>query len=110
MQVKIVESFYAEDIVFDVPTYQLQQVRNPLYIGARVGQVARVHKLMADKKIGGVSIGAWELGEYGYLDAEGRLNKTNILKHGTVFVARAERIPAEFRDAYTRLLEAIEAL
>lgn len=110
MQVHIVESFYSVEVVFDVPTYALQQLRNPLYIGARVGQVARVHKILAEKKITGVSIGAWELGKFGYLNEDGTLNKTNLKRHGVVFMAEADRIPEKFRPAYEHLVKAIEDL
>jgi hypothetical protein len=110
MKVKVVESFYAKDVVFDVPTYELQQTFKPLYIGARMGQVGRVHKIMAEKKISGVSIGAWELGEYGYLNEDGTLNKTNLVCHGAIFMAEPERIPETYRDAYIRLLETLKEL
>lgn len=110
MKVKVVESFYAEDVVFDVPTYELQQTFKPLYIGARMGQVGRVHRVMSEKKISGVSVGAWELGEYGYLNEDGTLNKTNLQRHGAIFMAEPERIPAEFRDVYIRLLESLKDL
>jgi hypothetical protein len=110
MKVNVVESFYSEELVFDVPTYALQQVRNPLYIGARTGQVGRVHKIMAEKKIAGVSIGAWELEKYGYLNEDGTLNKTNLKRHGIVFMARPVRIPAHAKLAYLRLINALEDL
>ena len=110
MNIKVVESFYAQEVVFDVPTYELQQTKNPLYVGARVGQVARVHKIMAEKKIAGRSIGVWELGEYGYLDEDGRLIKSAFRKHGKIFFAQPERVPLEFRDAYMRLLNKLETL
>jgi hypothetical protein len=110
MEVQVVESFYAQDVVFDVPTYALQQFRNPIYIGARTGQVARVHKIMAEKKIPGVCIGAWELGDYGYLDEDGRLNVRAFRQHGMIFMARSERVHEAMRPAYQRLIETLKGL
>ena len=110
MKVTVAESFYADAVVFDAPRYLLQQTRNPLYIGARIGQVGRVHRLLEQDKITGMSLGAWELGEYQYLNSNGTINKEKFLNHGAIFVAEADRIPEKFRPAYVRLLEALQDL
>lgn len=108
MNVQIVESvYYGIQDVGDVNNKDFLKKKNPLYIGAREGQVVRMRKLLDDNDKKGFALGVWELGELGYLNTDGSLNKNLFKLHDEVYCARSERVHEQFRPAYERLVEAL---
>jgi len=105
MLVNVVKSDYSDiKNITDVPD-SFNEAKNPLYLGAREGQVKRVRK-----KGKGFACGVWELGEFGLLTPTGELDNTLWERHDAVFAADPQRVPEKFRATYEKLLWKLKAL
>jgi hypothetical protein len=105
MKVHTVDSVYQnlKDIT-DVPDVSMLN-SNPLYIGARKGQIMRVNQL--DNF---TSIGYWELQQFGYLNSKGILRKEVFRKHDVIYAANPDRVDPKYRSVYQRLIETIRGI
>lgn len=110
MKIVNVESFYARDIVFDVPRQDLLDASNPLYITARNGQAKRVNSLLKLNQKRGLAIGVYDLVTQGYIKTDGTLNEEAFRQHDIVFFAEAHRVHEKFRPAFVRLEKALRGL
>ena len=107
MQVVVCETRYPEEageegLHWDVPTIPFLAARNPLYVGVKDQQVSRMKKAIEAEKLGGTSVGFWEL-----ITKKGKLNWELIRAHDVVFISSPSRAHESFRDKYTELLESI---
>jgi hypothetical protein len=105
MKVHIVDSVYnnLKDIT-DVPDLSMLNT-NPLYIGARKGQVVRTNKL--DNF---TSVGYWELEQFGYLDNKGLVRKNVFKKHDAIYITNPQRVDTKYRAAYQNLIETLKGI
>lgn len=82
---------------------------SPLYIGARQGQVNRMKELINKNKLGGESIGYWNLtGNPGYVTKKGKLNTEAFKKHDIVLFAHPDRVHEQYRKAYIAFIEEVK--
>lgn len=112
MKVVITESDYTNpDKIKDVPETFLTD-ENPLYIGAREGQVKRVFDLIGEYRENkkGESVGIWDLAFYGYLYKDGLVNTGKLKEHDVIYMTHPNRVALRFRDEYARLLEYLKTL
>lgn len=111
MNVEVVESVYGKDIAFDISTRTFKEASSPLYIGARLGQVKRVSDFIKMHSLNrAYSIGAWQLGELGYLTKDGKINPVMFERHDLVVFSSSDRVHKEVRPAYERLVNAVRGL
>lgn len=110
MRTETFQSIYnTPNDIQDVPDHFLTGT-NPLYIGAKYGQVQRVRKLLDETDKKGFAIGVWDLEKLGYLTKDGKLNTGLFKSHGYVCGASPDRVPEQFREAYERLLWKLKSL
>ncbi len=96
----------------DVPAIPFINSTYPLYIGVREGQVKRVQKRIEREKLGGVSLGYWELhhGEgKAYLTRQGKLNWDLLKKHDVIIFSDSDRIDPKHTDLYKELISTVSA-
>lgn len=111
MRVYIVESRYEGDLetginVVDVPAVPFLNCSNPLYIGVRQGQVKRMRNNINHEKLGGTSVGFWELNP-SYITKKGKINWDEFKKHDVIFLASPDRIHDNARPAYSQLIKEV---
>lgn len=110
MKTETFESIYNSPTdIQDVPEHFLTG-ENPLYIGAREGQVTRVRKLLDESGKKGFALGWWELEKLGYITEVGGINRGLFKSHGYVCAAAPERVVEEARFSYEKLLWVLKSL
>lgn len=114
MRVYVFDSTYNDEtdgklIVNDVNPIPFLNCINPLYIGARQGQVERMRKLIDKEKLGGNSIGYWNLtGNPGYVTKKGKLNLEAFKAHDVIMFADPSRVHEQYRAAYVAFIDAVK--
>lgn len=99
MKVNIVNSDYSDmENIIDVPSEYLES-KEPLYLGARKGQVLRVRNLNH-----GCAVAPWELNDYFLLDSNGDLVTSSWKRHTEIFAVDPERVTERYRKVYERLI------
>jgi hypothetical protein len=94
--------------VTDVPAIPFLNSRNPLYIGVKEGQVKRMKDNIKNEKLGGLSLGFWELGgTQGFITKKGKLQLDAFRKHDVIFFADPSRIHEKYRNTYMQLIETV---
>jgi hypothetical protein len=107
MKVTIVDSDYSHSPIRDIPE-EFLILNNPLYIGARDGQVYRVHQIIDGYKGVGNSIGWWELHRFKYITEDGKINFDKFDKHDGLFIANPDRVHEAMKETYFRLINELE--
>lgn len=103
MKVVVVNSDYSDiKNIKDVPDTFYEQ-ENALYIAAREGQLQRVDRQTVEKDEG-TAVALWQLGDLGYLNKDGSINKNTFSKHSRVYAASPARVPEHLRELYEKLL------
>ncbi len=113
MQVFICDSNYDDAAnIQDVQVVPFLNCRNPLYIGAKEGQVNRMKNAIAREKLGGTSLGFWELNttDTVYLSKKGKLDASKFKEHDMVFLSNPSRVHEKYRAMYSELVAQIQAL
>ena len=109
MKVVVINSDYSDiKNIQDVPEEFYEQ-KNALYIAAREGQLQRVDQQVVKKDEGNV-VALWQLGDLGYINADGTINKSAFLKHPEVYAASPSRVPMHLRKVYEKLLWTLKNL
>ena len=112
MKVCIVHSVYENlQNVSDIPP-DFMEAKNPLYVGAREGQVKRVSTLLEKfpNELQGKAVGFWELDKSGYLSESGELNKSAFKEHDVIYFASPSRVEKQARNTYERLMWVVKSL
>lgn len=112
MKVYVCETAYPEQMfdkpatmmAWDVPSIPFIGAINPIYIGVKDQQVARMKKLINQEKLGGSSVGFWEI-----ITKKGKVNWEKLREHDAVFIAGPGRVHPDWKDKYTELVEHIVA-
>jgi len=102
MQFVICESDYSDLPVQDVPELPFQAAKLPLYIGVKEQQVNRMKNKIDREKLGGNSIGFWEL-----LSKKGTIKWDMLRDHDMVFICAPDRCHELFRGEYSRLVDTL---
>jgi hypothetical protein len=109
MRVYVVDSRYTDEAVVlnisDVPSIPFLNSRFPLYVGVRQGQVLRMQKAIKQEKLGGVSVGIWNLSPY--ISKKGKINWDELNKHDVIFFANPDRICEKYTNIYTELIKLV---
>jgi hypothetical protein len=107
MKVVVCETRYpdiAGENLEDVPNLAFQLAVNPIYIGVKDQQVERMKKTINQEKLGGSSVGFWEV-----ITRKGKVNLEKLREHDVVFIAAPTRAHESFRDKYAELVDFIVA-
>lgn len=107
MSVFVCETTYPEEMgegLWDVPSIPFFESTNPIYIGVRTGQVSRMKKAISQEKLGGQSVGFWEV-----ITKKGKINWDLLRSHDAVFIASPTRCHEKFREQYSQLVDIIKA-
>jgi len=112
MRVYEFDSIYDDETgklnVTDASAISFLNSTNPLYIGARQGQVTRMKELIESSKLGGCSVGYWNLtGNPGYITKKATLNLEKLREHDVIIFAHRGRVHEDFREAYGVLIDAV---
>ena len=114
MNIYVCETSYVEEngklIFTDVSSIPFLNSVNPLFIGARTGQVNRMKNLIALEKLGGLSIGWWELaGQNPLVFRSGKINWDKLKEYDVIFFADPSRVHEKIRPSFTAFIEEIKA-
>ena len=114
MRVYVSETVYDDSgdtlSVTDVPDVPFLNCRNPLYVGVKESQVRRMIRSINREKLGGLSIGFWELcGNPSYVSKKGKINLDQFKTHDVIFFASPSRIHPKFKEKYSELIEAVKS-
>lgn len=109
MRVYIAESRYdSMNSIVDVSNIAFINSRNPLYIGAKEGQVSRMKNNIHQEKLDGMSVGFWELHQKpGYVTKKGKIQIELFRGHDVIFFADPNRVHEKFREAYKLLIKTV---
>lgn len=93
----------------DVHPVAFLNSKMPLYIGARTGQVNRMKKNIEQNKLGGSSVGWWELaGKNAFVHRSGKINLDKFKEYDVIFFADPERIHDSLKKSYENFITAVK--